>query len=205
MRAQVLIVCMCSLAVLFGCGGDGGGGGNGGPTAASLTAEGWTLFEQSRYSEALDKFEEATALDNTYSDAHNGQGWTFAKMDSLDSALAQFALAITHGMTTADPYAGRTPVYRDDDTDPDHFDNAIASGLTALSKTRRYAFSHDTDFDWKDLMVILAHCYCGNGEFETANAWVDSLPDGTPVDPGSETFQQDLLDEIEDLTDLYGG
>jgi hypothetical protein len=54
-------------------------------------------------------------------------------------------------------------------------------------------------------MVILAHCYCGNGEFTTANSWVDSLPDGVPLDPGSDTFEEDLLDHIEDLTDLYGG
>jgi tetratricopeptide (TPR) repeat protein len=205
MRALGLIACMCSLAVVFGCGGDGdGGGGVHGDTAASLTAEAWALFEQGQYADALSKFTEATSLDSSYADAHNGLGWTYAKLDELGSALDEFHLAITNGLTTADPYAGRTPVYRDYDTDDNHFSNAIASGLSALGINHRYEFGHDDTFNWMDLMVILAHCYCGNGDFETANAWVDSLPDGEPEDPESPTFKQDLLDQIEDLTEQYG-
>jgi tetratricopeptide (TPR) repeat protein len=208
MRGLGLIVGMCAIAVVLGCGGngDGGGGvGGGGDTAASLTAEAWDLFEAGQYGDALAKFGEALGLDDTYADAHNGRGWTYAKMDSLASALDEFQLAITHGLATADPYAGRVPVYRDYEGDANHFSHAITSGESALGIAPRYEFGHDDTFDWKDLMVILAHCCCAEGDFETANAWVDSLPDGVPLDPESPTFEEDLLDHIEDLTELYGG
>ena len=181
----------------------GGGPGGGGPTAASLTAEAWALFEAGQYGDALAKFVEALDLDDTYGDAYNGRGWTYAKMDSLAEALDEFQLAITHGLTTADPYAGRVPVYRDYEVD-NHFTIAITSGESALGIAPRYEFDHDEDFDWKDLMVIIAHCCCADGDFETANAWVDSLPDGVPLDPESQSFKQDLLDHIEELTELYG-
>ena len=80
-RVCALIVCICALTMFFGCGGDGGGGPT--RTAASVTAEGWTLFEDSRYGDAKDKFDEALALDDTYADAYNGLGWSNAKLDLL--------------------------------------------------------------------------------------------------------------------------
>ena len=204
MRTWVLILCTCSLAMAFGCGGGDGGGGPS-DTPESLTAEGWTLFEQEEYDAAKSKFGQATTMDLTYADAHNGLGWANAKLDLLDESLAQFAQCITYGMTTADPYAGQAAVYRDYGTEPDHFSSAVSYGLTALSKARRYVFSHDTSFDWKDLMLILAHSYCGLGEFETANSWVDSLPQGNPVSPADPDFEEELIDEIERLTGIYGG
>ena len=200
MRICASIVCTCALTLCFGCGGGDGGGG---PTrtAATVTAQGWALFEQGQYADARDKFDEALALDDTYADAYNGQGWSNANLDELSAAINSFIQCLSNGMTTADPYAGEAAVYRDYNN---RFSDAIAAANTALSKNRRYVFSHDTSFDWKDLMLILAQSHFGNGDYETANAWVDSLPGGVPQDPGAiETAE--LADEIERLGDLYGG
>ncbi len=198
-RVCALIVCIGALTMFFGCGGDGGGGPT--RTAASVTAEGWTLFEDSQYEDAKDKFDEALTLDDEYADAYNGLGWSNAKLDLLAESIDSFTQCISNGMTTADPYAGEAAVYRDYNN---RYDDAISAANTALSKDRRYTFTHDTSFDWKDLMVILAQSCFGTKDYETANAWVDSLPGGQPQDPESIDTAE-LADEIERLGDLYGG
>jgi len=198
MRALVVSL-VCLGFVALGCGGGGGGGP--GKTAESLTADGWALFEQGKYEEAIDKFNEALELDETYADAYNGLGWSYAKLDQLSDALSAFADCIANGMNDADPYAGRAPVYRDYDQ-PNHFEIAISAATTALFQERRYVFSHDSSFDWHDLMIILAQSYFGISDYTNANAWVDSL--GTPADPNSETFVSDLAARIEDLEEQWG-
>ncbi len=198
MRAMILGLISVGL-ICYGCGGGGGGPSD---TAESLTADGWALFEQGKYDEAIEKFGEALELDDTYADAYNGLGWSYAKLDQLSDALSAFADCISNGMDTADPYAGQAPVYRDYDH-ANHFENAISAATMALSKDRRYVFSHETTFDWHDLMIILAQSYFGLSNYTSANTWVDSLG-GTPADPESETFVSDLAAEIENLEDLYG-
>ncbi len=202
MRTMIALSVSLMLS-LVACGGGGGGGPE--DTAASLTAEGWELFEQGKYAEAIEKFNDALALDDTYADAYNGLGWSNAKLDELLDALTNFDLCIDNGMSDEpDPYAGKAVVYRDYDAASDHFSQAITAALTALEKDRRYVFSHYTSFDWKDLMIVLAQCYFALKDYTTANAWVDSLPDSHPADPQSETFVSDLSAEIERLESIYG-
>jgi tetratricopeptide (TPR) repeat protein len=171
MKKAACMLCALALSMMLGCGGDGGGGPS--KTAASVTAQGWTLFEQGHYEEALGKFWEALSLDDSYADAYNGLGWTHAKLDSLDEALDDFDDAYSAGMRTADLYAGRAPVYRD--VIPPRFGNARSSADGALAKDGRYVFSHDTSFDWRDLFLIKAHSFYGLSEFLLAKTMVDSL------------------------------
>jgi tetratricopeptide (TPR) repeat protein len=201
MRALISSACLVCLLMAFGCGGDGGGGPS--DTAASLTAAGWALFEKSEYEAAIVKFDQALDLDATYSDAYNGLGWSNAKLDSLRASLNSFGECLVFSGTLADAYAGCAPVYRDYETEPAHFDSAIASAAEALALELRYSFSHDTSFDWHDLHLIMAQSHYGLGEFMEAKVHVDSL--GGTVDPESETFVEDLAAEIERLETVYGG
>ena len=73
MRRLISMACLCSIVVVLGCGGDGGGPTD---TASSLTAAGWTLFEQGEYELAIDKFGRALGLDADYADAFNGLGYS---------------------------------------------------------------------------------------------------------------------------------
>jgi tetratricopeptide (TPR) repeat protein len=189
---------------MCGCGGDGDGGNGVVDTPASLTAEGWVEFEKGEYEDAIALFNQALGLDVTYAGAYNGLGWSHANLDSLANSLHNFGECIANGMTEADPYAGSAPVYRDYETEPAHFDSAVASALEALSYDTRYEFSHDATFDWHDLHLILAQSYYGMGDFLSANARVDSLG-GNVQDPDSPTFVEDLAAEIERLEGIYGG
>jgi tetratricopeptide (TPR) repeat protein len=195
------MACLCSIVVVLGCGGDGGGPSD---TAGSLTQAGWTLFEQGEYELAIDKFERALELDADYADAFNGLGWSNAKLDNLAQALENFGMCVSNAPSLTEGYAGCAPVYRDYDTEPAHFDSAVAFASTALTQDSAFEFSHDDNFDWRDLRLIMAQSYYGLGEFLLAKAQVDALG-GISLDPGSDTFAEDLADEIERLEGLYGG
>ncbi len=201
MRRLISMACLCSFVLVLGCGGDGGGPTD---TAVSLTAAGWTLFEQGEYELAIDKFERALGLDADYADAFNGLGWSHAKLDSLANSLENFGMCVTNDPDLTEGYAGCAPVYRDYNTEPAHFDSAVVSASTALTQESNFEFSHDEDFDWRDLRLIMAQSYYGLGEFLLAKAQVDAL-DGISLDPESDTFAEDLAAEIERLEGLYGG
>lgn len=201
MRRLISMACLFSLAAALGCGGDGGGPSD---TAPSLTAAGWTLFEQGEYELAIDKFNRALGLDDGYADAFNGLGWSHAKLDSLENALENFGMCVINDPDLTEGYAGCAPVYRDFDTEPAHFDSAVAFANAALTQEASFEFSHDEDFDWRDLRLIMAQSYYGLGEFLLAKGQVDALG-GNSLDPESETFVEDLAAEIERLEGLYGG
>lgn len=195
---------LLALAIVLGC----GGGGDTGPTesASSRTAEGWALFESGDYEGAIEKFARAIALDDSYADAYNGLGWSYATLDSLSRALDSFGRGITetgHSTVLTDCYAGSSPVYRDLDSRPSHFDSAVVYASNALSLDRVYVFEHDQSYDWHDLHLIMAQSYFALNDYLSANARVDSIG-GNPQDPGSPTFVQDLADEIERLETIYG-
>ena len=160
MRGLISMACLCSFVLVLGCGGDGGGPTD---TAGSLTAAGWTLFEQGKYELAIDKFERALGLDADYADAFNGLGWSHAKLDSLANSLENFGMCVTNDPGLTEGYAGCAPVYRDYDTEPARFDSAVASASTALTQESSFEFSHDEDFDWRDLRLIMAQSYYGLG------------------------------------------
>ena len=199
MRRNILLGIACALALTMGCGGDGDTGPS--ATAESKTNEGWALFEDGDYTGAIGKFNEAVSLDDTYADAYNGLGWSFANLDSLARSLTQFGLCITNGMS-GDPHAGRAPVYRD--LDPPQFENAVSTATTALSLDSDYEFEHDDNFNWRDLRIIMAQSHFGLGRYDLANAEVGLLG-GHIQDVESPTFVEDLATEIERLEREYGG
>ena len=199
MRRNILLGIACALALTMGCGGDGDTGPS--ATAESKTNEGWALFEDGDYTGAIGKFNEAVSLDDTYADAYNGLGWSFANLDSLARSLTQFGLCITNGMS-GDPHAGRAPVYRD--LDPPQFENAVSTATTALSLDSDYEFEHDDNFNWRDLRIIMAQSHFGLGRYDLANAEVGLLG-GHVQDVESPTFVEDLATEIERLEREYGG
>jgi tetratricopeptide (TPR) repeat protein len=202
MRTLIVTACVLGALMAFGCGGDGGGGPS--DTAASLTAAGWALFEQGEYEAAIMKFNQALGLDATYADAHNGRGWSNAKLDSLPQSLASFGECITFDNTLADAYAGCAPVYRDYENEPAHFDSAIAVAYQALMLAPDYSFSHDGQFNSDDLHLIMAQSYYGLGEFLDAYSQVVALGGG-PLDTESDTFVEELAAEIEELEGDIGG
>jgi tetratricopeptide (TPR) repeat protein len=201
MRAAILpsgcVGLLCCLCLIVGCGGGGGGGPS--DTAASLTAEGWVLYESGDYEGAVGKFFGATQLDADYTDAYNGMGWSYGKLDSLVEAVTNFEMCISKGDVRPDPYAGKAPVCRD--LDPPEFNEAISAASTALTKDSDFEFEHYEDFNWRDLRLIKAQCYFALKQYSQAKTEIDALG-GNTVDPNDP---EAVAAEIERLEDLYGG
>jgi tetratricopeptide (TPR) repeat protein len=193
-----LIGLLCCAGLLAGCGGGGGGGGPT-ETAASLTEEGWALYEDGEYGAAVVKFFGATELDASYRDAYNGLGWTYGKMDSLEKAVTNFEICISNGDTRPDPRAGKAPVCRD--LDPPEYEEAISAADAALSLDADFVFEHYEDFNWRDLRIIKAQCYFALQEYAEAVNEIEALG-GSVSDP---TSAAEIAEEIEDLEAQYGG
>jgi tetratricopeptide (TPR) repeat protein len=208
MKPQVRALAISLFAATVGLGLACGGDRSVAPpadTAAGLTAQGWSLFESRDYHGALARFASALLLDPTYGDAFNGGGWAGLKLDSLSYALSAFDSALALGVTAADPFAGEAVILRDfDPAAPGgvaDFSRAVAAADSALARDLRFRFEHDATLDWRDLRLILAQSLYGLARYDDAKAQVDSLGTNT-LDPGSPTFVQDLLAEIESWNDI---
>ena len=116
-------------------------------TAGLLTEDGWALFEAGRFVEAAVRFSQAVRLDTTSADAHNGRGWSFLKLDSLEMATSHFEEALAQGFSGADPFAGQAVALRD--LGPVDFRRVIVSADSALARDPRFVFLHAPSFDWQ--------------------------------------------------------
>lgn len=196
-RALALVSWMAALP-LAGCGGGGGDGGT--PlTPEELIAAGWASFEGGDYAEARDFFQ-ASVNGADGAEARNGLGWSLARLDQLDTALAQFDASLAFSSADPEPFAGRSAVARD--VDPPQFAVSIASADSALARDPAFAFAHDSSVNWMDLRLIIAQSAYGLGDYARAVAEVDSLPEGIPPDPGSPNLAEELLTELERLGNL---
>ena len=180
-----------------GCSDDNGAGPE--VTAGRLTTEAWTLFEREDYLGALAKFEAAIRMDASYAEAYNGCGWSGLRLDSLAFAVSKYVEALNNDSPSADPFAGQAVANRD--LDPGDFQQAVISADSALARDPDYVFTHDTTFDWKDLRLIMAQSYFHLGQYEDAKGQIDILNPQNSLDPGSATFVEDLLLEIQRLGD----
>jgi hypothetical protein len=124
------------------------------------------------------------------------------QLDNLSASKASFDNAISNGFSGADPHAGKAVVLRD--IEPVDYDGAIMSANMALTADANYQFEHDASMNWQDLRVILAQSYFATALYTDAAAEVTALG-GTPPDPQSDAFVEDLLAEIERLSDAIGG
>ena len=71
-------------------------------------AQGWQSFEGGDYAKAVELFKGALQNNNLYTDAYNGLGWSYGRMDSLDKAKVDFDIALGLDNTFIDAYAGRS-------------------------------------------------------------------------------------------------
>jgi len=140
--------------------------------ASVITEEGWTQYRAGEYVHALDKFDLALEVNPDYADAHNGQGWSYTRLDSLQEAITCFDQAIVKGLTVPpDAFVGKAAIsLRMAD-----FDNAVACADTALEADSLYVFQHDPNVHWRTLHLILAQAYYGLGKYAHAQDEVVTL------------------------------
>jgi len=197
-------VSLVALPLLAGCGGKKNATPAPSADCSDISTQGWSLFAGGHYIEALARFKSAEETGGGCPDAFDGHGWAQLKLDSLAQAVSDFGAALAAGATGADAMAGLATARLDQSqANPDYTGAALAAD-SALARSPHFVFSHDSQFDYHDLHLILAQCRYGLGDYAGANAEVDSLG-GNEQDPDSPTFVQDLLAEIQRLDGIYAG
>lgn len=160
-----------------------------------LVTSGWEQFESSNYQLALEKFEEAITLDNSYAEAYNGAGWTSARLTNLSDAVAYFNQGIAKNSSFVDAHAGLAFVYNAQK----EYQSAIASANKAISLSSNWLFSHDETISYKDLYLILAASYFALGDFSQSLAYVKKLNTSFNADITTYEGKSALAEEIERL------
>jgi tetratricopeptide (TPR) repeat protein len=165
-------------------------------SAEEITADGWNLyFETKQYADALNMFKEAIVADAEYADAHNGAGWTSARLSQLDEAVGYFDESIRLNTAVADAHAGRAfAKYAKLD-----YSAAISSATTALQKNSSWNFEHDTTLNYKDLHLLLAACHFATGAYQSSLTEVKLLNASFTANITTIAGKAALAEEIERL------
>jgi tetratricopeptide (TPR) repeat protein len=158
-----------------------------------LTDLGWTAFAEGRTTDATELFEDALAVDPLYADAENGLGWVSLAFGLYTEADAHFARAMTLGLDSQEAQAGHAFVAEL----LGDYDEALAASGRVLAAAPRFVFSRRAGIDFRDLRLLRARARIADGEFLLAKAELDVIDPANNVNPGSETFVDDLLEQIE--------
>lgn len=118
----------------------------------SLTDDGWLRYTARDYRGALSMFDEALQQGCSTTEAYNGKGWAYARMDSLSQSQTQFTLGIDKNLSVADAFAGRAAV----NLELRNYEQAISDAESALSLKPGYIFVRDTTVTARDIHLIVA-------------------------------------------------
>jgi tetratricopeptide (TPR) repeat protein len=194
----LMAVLMMSLLVLS-CGSDGGGGGGGTPTM--LVAEGWSLFSEGNYSQAVSKFNAAADQDSDLAEAYDGLGWSYARLGMLQSSVDKFTFVLSVLVDPSqDTYAGASMAHL---AAKNYEDASNMSNWALVVYGDTYEFDHDNDVTDTTLRLVRAISRFHLGLYESASDDVEELG-GPTLSPGSANFVAKLLEAIQDLREQYG-
>jgi serine/threonine-protein kinase len=81
------------------------------PEVRQALEKGWTAFDDSRYNEAVQNFDEASRLDDTAAEPYYGRGRALLEQGRLEEASAQFTAAIRRDPRNAEAHAWQGETY----------------------------------------------------------------------------------------------
>ena len=124
------------------------------------TADGWTHWKNGEYEEAEESFNNAIEVDSTYSDAYNGLGWTYLRMQMFTSSINNFntvKMLETGTQVAYEALAGAAVSF----FETDDFANSIASAKEVADNDPDYKFefSRDKSITSFDIHLLLAMDY----------------------------------------------
>lgn len=151
--------------------------------------EGWVLFMEKDYRQALVVFAEAFNYVEDYADAYSGLGWTESMRKQYKSAIDYWGKGIISSPEDVDINSGLALVYHA----TDQFEKCIAAGEIVVKNTD-YVFDYNQEVTSSLLHGIMASAYYGLNDFQQAASQMD-LADPTNA-PHSGTDVESLLNAI---------
>jgi tetratricopeptide (TPR) repeat protein len=162
--------------------------------------DGWESMDESRYRDAVVDFRKATELEPGFTDAWNGLGWAYARLDSPGISVEYFNTGESsndQSVIGTEILAGRS------------FSNlalgeyllAINDANGALDRSPTWVFRRDPSITFKQLIVTVATSYFAMGEYESSLTWVQMLDAGFTVDVTTPPGRARLAEKLEALKD----
>lgn len=154
---------------------------------ATQVERGWQLFESGDFLEARSAFMNAAASGST--DAYNGLGWSYLRLDSISEARIAFAFASSD--SNPEIYAGWSSA----NVLSEDFQKALEKSAVVLRQDANFVFSHDTDVDYKDMIWQRAYCYYHLGQYALSLQEIQKIsPNFNSANPA------DILNKLESLS-----
>jgi len=186
------------VGILAGCqSGDGGGGGE---TADQLVKDGWGAFISRDYKTAVSKFNQAITMNGALVDAYNGAGWSYAKLDSLNSSVTKFDTGLLRDSVNTEINAGLGIVQNALKA----YQSSIQYTRSVLQQNPSWIFSRDNTINSSDLQVLLAEDFYAISSYDSSLAHIRILNSSFNADVSTFAGQKSLSQEIEVLRALYG-
>ncbi len=172
-----------------------------GPTgdARTIAASGWDLFEVGEYSNALNLFNQAEAIDGGLVDAKIGIGWseTRASTHNYQRAIAKFAEILNPQTGLAknsnDAQAGLAYAYYGNS----QFNEADSAATYVVVRSSIWNFIHDQSISVQDLHALRASCRFNVGNFDSSLAAIQRIDADFFVDVNRADGRALLAQEIE--------
>ncbi len=161
----------------------------------TLTANGWTQFENGEYTLALNSFKEAIRASDTYVDAYNGAGWASARLQNLTDAASYFSQCLNLDANYADGLAGNTFLSHA----RKNYQTAVSDGNKLATNNPNWSFSHDTTLDILDIYLVLAESYFALQDFTNSLLQVQKIDPTFSADVNTYEGKAKLADKIEEL------
>lgn len=166
-----------------------------------LTEEGWKLFGQENYTDALAKFDAALDHLSEHADALHGRGWTLAFLGEFHEARTSLVSAKDYNSNDPDIWAGGAFVYSVlNDQDRVVYWAETSLGTYALNNdSGNWVFSRRTSITHIHLRLVLAKAYWVRGSYLQCSQQLDVVePDVTHTE-----VPQELLVDLQRLSLLY--
>ena len=147
----------------------------------SLLEEGWTLYSNKDYTNAILKFSEVIDLDKDNVQAYLGRGWCSAWLafgsddQTYVSAVDDFDRILLKEPENLDAKAGIAFIL----LVINQYEGAISAAHFVLEKESNYVFTYDNRISAADLILVLAQSYYYLANYEKV---VEQL---TLLDPGN--------------------
>ncbi|MFC1481583.1 hypothetical protein ACFL6E_05000 [Candidatus Neomarinimicrobiota bacterium] len=166
------------------------------PDAVDYVDYGWLRMAELDYRGAIENFNLGVAEDPTYSDARNGLGWAYIKLNEADSASINFDLAIIDtSVVGTEIYAGRAF----SKLALDEYAAAVTNGRTALARNALWVFEHDPTILYEHLNLVVAIGFFGQAKYDSCLVWIQKFESTFMVDVTLTAAPAELADKLAEL------
>jgi tetratricopeptide (TPR) repeat protein len=175
--------------------------------AMSLTEEGWESYPADLEG-AIEVFNQAILLNPDYAGAYNGLGWSYGRKGEIESAIANFLIAVSKDSSLTEAFIGLAGVYLTrggggadgkidtlEDNDEALALDAINSALGLIgSEDKSYVSPHNADVDIGSVYALKAKAYYNQGKFVEAKKELEtalSKKQGSPAATDLKSWMQE--------------